>query len=318
LAALTLAAGVLLARRGRPEALAMVPAAAYLGQGLVGINDLSLDWTLWLSAGILATASLTPELQADQKPAARIRAEPGLIMAGIAMLVVLAVGLTGLFNRVGTSRALGLGQAYIAVHSGAAAVPLLRDVVARDPRRPEHWANYGEALDSIGSAAAAAQAFQEAIRLDPRYPLHWRNLAIELGRLGNIPGAYAAAEKAVAADQWDPESLDLVAQLALSRGDADRAARAGAEAAKIEPNNLARYDAPVLAMLSLQRFREAESLLDTAFENGGADNAVMRLRRAQLYAATSRKDLALKDLEAALIIDPKNADAAKLKQDLSK
>ncbi|HEV2250639.1 MAG TPA: O-antigen ligase family protein [Candidatus Limnocylindria bacterium] len=317
-AAVVLGYGVLLAGRGRLEALALVPVAAYLGQGIVGVNDVSLDWVLWLSAGVIAGASGSLSRPDPVPQPVRLAPSAGLVAAGLIVLVAAAVGVVGITGRVGASRVLGQAQALVDAGAGGPAIPLARAVVTFDPRRPEHWSNYGAALSAAGADPAAVEAFRVATRLDPSYPNHWRNLAIELGRLGNIPGAYLAAQRAVVADAWDPDSLDLLAQLALSRGDAEQAAAAGTEAVKLDPAHLSRYDAPVFADLSLGRFADAERLLAQAFENGGENSSLLRYRRAQLYAATNRKALALEELDAALRLDPKNADAAKLKQDLTK
>jgi hypothetical protein len=82
----------------------------------------------------------------------------------------------------------------------------------------------------------------------------------------------------------------------------------------VDPGNLDAYDAPVLADLSLQRFSEAERLLGQAFNHG--DNVRLRFRRAQLYAATDRPQLALADLDVILKAEPTNPDAILLKQQL--
>jgi O-antigen ligase/Flp pilus assembly protein TadD len=309
---LVVLAGVRLAERRDAAALALVPVAAYLGQGSVGINDLSLDWVLWLAAGVIAGAAARPIALGRS---ARLRPATNTAVAAVAVAVILVagVGLVLAAQRIGGSRELGLAQALLG-RNGPEAVLHARAALQQDPRRPELWANYGGALANNGSDAAAVPAFIEATRLDPTYPNHWRNLALVLGRLGNTTGAYAAVKRANAADPWDPDSLVLLSQLALARGDPQLAAAKGALAVRVDPANLDGYDAPVLADLSLQRFNEAERLLEQAFTHG--ENVRLRFRRAQLYAATQRQQLALADLDVVLKAEPTNPDAIKLKQQL--
>jgi Flp pilus assembly protein TadD len=309
---LVVLAGVRLAERRDPAALALVPVAAYLGQGSVGINDLSLDWVLWLAAGVIAGAAGVPVALRRSAQGRRATAPPVGVVVGTVILVA-AIGLSFAVQRIGGSRELGLAQAQLA-QNAPESLPHARASLAQDPRRPELWANYGAALANNGDDAAAVRAFSEATRLDPTYPNHWRNLALVLGRMGNTTGAYAAIKRANVADPWDPDALTLLSQLALARGEPELSAEKGTLAVRMEPANLAAYDAPVLANLSLQRFNEAERLLEQAFTRG--DSVRLRFRRAQLYVATQRVQLALADLDVVLKAEPTNPDALALKRQI--
>ena len=148
----------------------------------------------------------------------------------------------------------------------------------------------------------------------PRQALYWRDAAIARLSSGDESSALALLEEAVRAEQFDTDSVQLLAILSFNHGDYARAIAEGELAARLRPSDATVYDAPVQARMKLSQWHEAETLLGTALQR--APNAHLHVLLARVYAATDRPQLAMMEVDAALALDPSNSEALQLRSAL--
>lgn len=305
-------AAVRLARQGHPAAIALVPLAAYFGQGLVTINDIGTDWIPWLCFGVIAEAS-------GRRVAARARAPyPRWAVAAVgALALAAAVAATAAANdRVIASDRFGRSESLVANSRGTQAVPEAIGAVETDPRRAEYWSGLGTALNASDKVVQASAAFAEAARLKPSQPIFWSNLALMRLFVQDVHGASVALEKATAADPWDQQSRDLSARVALLLGDAERASREGHLAVELQPTEPSVYEAAVLADIRVGKLKQAEDMVRNGLTLIKPPASLqLHLLLAQVLHAEKRDDEARAEIAAALAIDPQNKAALQLQQD---
>jgi O-antigen ligase/Flp pilus assembly protein TadD len=301
-----------LARAGHPASLALVPLAAFFGQGLVTINDLGTDWIPWLAMGVIAGSS-------GSRLVARERtAYPRWILAVAAAVALIAAGAGTVAGnqRVAASDHFGRSESLIAANRGAEALPEAIAAVQADPRRAEYWSGLGTALNASDRVIAAGAAFAEAARLKPSQPLFWTNLALMRLFVQDTPGASLALSKATAADRWDPQSRDLAARVALLLNDAEKASREGHLAVELQPTEPTVYEAPTIADIRLGKLKEAEDMLRNGLTQIKPPASLgLHILLAQVLHAEKRDADARVEVAAALAIDPQNASALKLQQE---
>ncbi len=107
-----------------------------------------------------------------------------------------------------------------------AAVEALQRLVALNRQRHDGWYLLGELLSEDARPAEAAKAFAEALRIKPDWLDAQFNFGLLAWRAGHLDRAWQAFESAAARQ---PERVGLheaMAQLAVERGDANRAADA--------------------------------------------------------------------------------------------
>jgi Flp pilus assembly protein TadD len=310
---ITIVLAVRLARADHPAGLALVPLAAFFGQGLVNINDMGIDWIPWLCIGVIAGASGT-RIAGRRRASVPVRWLP--IAVGVVALAVGVAGISAARDRIAASGHYGLSQSLADANRGAEAFPEASTAVQLDPRRAEYWSGLGVALNSSDKPIAAAAAFAEASRLKPSDPTFWRNLALMRLFAQDTRGAAVALARATAADPWDPPSHDLAARVALLLSDPAKAAREGHLAVELNPTDPTVYEAPVLADLSLGKLTEAEDLLRRGLTIIPAPPSLqLHLLLAQVLHAEKRDADARAEIAAALAIDPQDKNALKLQQD---
>jgi O-antigen ligase/Flp pilus assembly protein TadD len=308
-------AALRLARRVHPAALVLVPLGAYLGQGLVDVNDIALDWVMWVALGVLAGATgvalptRSPNRRASRSPSAWRRS--WIVGAPVALAVVLAVA-SGI-SRVTASRSLLVSAAQIAVGDQKGAIPPALEATRSDARRPEYWASLGTALAG-SNTAAAAMAYLTAAQRAPWQPLYWQDLALVYRAAGNPQGAMAAARRAVHVDPANAVARALVATLLLDAGDFIGAARDGENAVRIFPSEQT-LEAPTLAYIKLERWSDAIRLARLGLSL--SDSAHLHLRLAQALTGANQIAEARSELAIVLAADPKNAEALDLKDFLA-
>jgi len=313
LLAIAVVLAVRLARAGHPASIALVPLAAFFGQGLVSINDLGTDWIPWLCIGLLAGAS-GRRLSARARPA-----YPAARLALAAVALALAVTLAGVVTgnqRVIASEHFGRSESLIAANRGPEAIPEAMAAVQSDPRRAEYWSGLGAAFNAAGQILPASAAFTEAARLKPSQPVFWGNLALMRLLVQDPHGASFALARAIAADPYDPQIRDLSARVALVLNDAEKASRDGHLAVELNPDQPAVYEAPTVADIRLGKFKEAEDMLRNGLTLITPPASLdLHLLLAQVLHAAKRDADARAELAAALAISPDNATALRLQQE---
>jgi O-antigen ligase/Flp pilus assembly protein TadD len=311
LLAVVVVLAVRLARRGHPAALALVPLAAFFGQGLVTINDMGTDWIPWLLCGVVAGFS-------GQRLVSRERvASPRWVSAtlGVVAVAVLAVGVFAASERVSASDHFGQSEALVATN-GFQALPHAIAAVQKDPRRAEYWSGLGAALNATNKVVAASEAFSEAARLKPTGTVFWSNLALMRLLLQDVHGASLALDRANAADPWDAQSRDLTARVALLLNDPARASREGHLAAELRPTDPGVYEAATAADIRLGKPESAEAMLRRGLTMIEPPASLpLHLLLAQVLHAEKRDAEARAEVAAALSIDPTNPAALQLQQD---
>jgi O-antigen ligase len=315
LAAIVLAAlaAIRLARRGDPLALAAVPLAAYLAQGLVDVNDVSLDWIPFFAMGLLAgAAGETVLVVAPRSKRARRSASPrpgwvggvGWAFVTVALVAAAAAALP----RVGASRAELLGQTRLNVGAAPEAIDMETDAVQRDPRRAEYWSSLGAALAGVNSVAASS-AFVTASEMAPHDRTHWLNISVTQRALGNLGGGIAAARRAVAADPNSSRAHRNLANALLQAERFEEAASEGETALRLyqAPEM---YEEPILAYIRLARWDRAVELANAAVKLTSFPHYYLRLAQA-LHGAGREKD-SREALDVVLQQTPKDPEALDL------
>jgi len=311
LIAFALAAAVGFAQARDPRALLAVPLLAYLGEGVVNVNDLGLDWVLWMSIGCLISGVARP---LTRRPRAASYSSAGAV--AFVLLLAAVYGVTASRGRLLASEYYAREESMSTAAQGLAAVEAGRQAIAIDPGRSEYWSGFGRALLLAGNPGAAAQGFQEATTRDPWQPQYWRNLA--LARLSNADsrGASDALHKAVAADPYDAESHSLLARLSYNAGDYMQALAEGKIMVRLMPGKVDEYEAPFRAALALNKLQDDADLLE--FGVAHTDSNALRDELAQIYDALGQRERALALVRDVLARDPSDGVALQLLETYTK
>lgn len=107
-----------------------------------------------------------------------------------------------------------------------AAIEALQRLVAGNRQRHDAWYLLGELLAEDTRPAEAAKAFAEALRIKPDWLDAQFNFGLLAWRAGHLDRAWQAFESAAARQPERSELHEAMAQLAVERGDANRAADA--------------------------------------------------------------------------------------------
>jgi tetratricopeptide (TPR) repeat protein len=299
-----------LARMKSPFAVAAIPLAAYLGQGLVNVNDISLDWVMWLSAGAIAAGGPRP---VGWWPA---RARPRLWSAATACLLgaIALLATAGSLQRITGSELFKSAIATAQDGQGATAIEFARSALRIDPRRAEYWNAFGDALAVAGNANAAATAFADAAARAPWDPGYPRNIALQKVRLGDVPGATRAIQRSLELDPNDPDSLDISARFTFNRGDYAEAARIGAKATRLLPTIVSFYEVPVRSYMQLKQYQDAERLLDSGLS--AINDAHLHVLLGRVYLLEGRRGESARQADLALALRPDLTEAKDLRSQL--
>jgi len=301
-----------MARRGEPGALALIPLLAYLGQSLVGVNELAVDWMFWSSAGVIGAAGALP-LRSRSRGPQRIRGSRAV--GALAVLGAVVVGAAAGAPRLVAGEAMQGSEGYAAANRASEAIPYGQQAVEADPRRAEYWASYGAALSRGSQPAPAAAALTVAVERQEWQPTFWKDLAITWGKGGNGVAAFAAADRATRADPFDSEARDLLASVAYDRGDFGRAAVEGERALALGRREASTYFTVISAYIQLKELGRAEALSREATTR--YDTARLRLQLAAILADEGKTTEATASLDMLLREDPTNRDALLLRQALT-
>ncbi len=312
LVVLAVLGGLRLVGEGEIAAFALIPLAAYLGQSLVNVNEIVLDWPFWVSLGVIAGATgRTPRITGPSAP------RKAATVGAIALAGAVLISVTTVLPRIVVGEDLLSSEAYAAANRQSEAVPYGRSAVQIDPRRGEDWSSYGVALFGAGEGTAALIAFERAASLQPWQPLSWENLALAWVRLGNGDAAFAAAKLAPVADPYDAVGHSLVASLASAQGDYALAAKEGelAIAYQLTPDP-STYRTTINAYIQLKKLDRAESLGRKAVSL--FPDVQFRLQLAAILGDEGKTAEALTLVDQVLAQQPNNTGAQQLRELLLK
>lgn len=299
-----------LAGRGNDAALALVPLFAYLGTSLVNVNEVVLDWTFWVAAGVLASAGALPLLprRPNRFDVRSPRTRLGVLALGTAIALVVFTQIP----RLVASEAMLASEAFAGANRGVEAIPFGQQAVAADPRRAENWSTYGTALFVGQKLPAAAAAYTAAAALQSWQGQSWRNLAITWGAMGNTVATLAAAERAVATDPYDSVNHALLSSIVYDRGDFARAAAEGerAIALSLSPTS-GSYFITISAYAQLKQLDQAEPLSRRAV--AAYPTKPLQLQLAAILADEGKKEEAVAVLDGLLKQFPDDVDSLRLK-----
>src|SRR5690348_5541581 len=123
-----------------------------------------------------------------------------------------------------------------------AALKLMEQVVERHPANPEAWGRRAQLLYQNGQVEQAESALQKAFDISPNYPFGFLLRGLFRYHEGEVPGALLLFRRA--AEAYDPEALDALAQVYMLIGDCEMklnrpvAARAALQIAlRCDPGN---------------------------------------------------------------------------------
>jgi O-antigen ligase/cytochrome c-type biogenesis protein CcmH/NrfG len=332
-----------LAFRTDVHPLAQVGAAmlvAFLGTGLITINEISTDWLFWAAAGTIAAVASRPSGAAtdeakgkrSSRKSARAKgasADVGLDARHVAALLCAAVGL---------ALALTASNAWEASRSnrssqqarlqGRAAEAIDRGLLAArlDPGRAEYWHGLGLAYISAARWADASVALERAIKLAPYDVRNIGDLAraqlLLAGSSGAAPRARAIelSDQAVRTDPNNPRAHLTRAVVMQVSGNLPEALRAVERALSLDPRstNATLYVAATQIYLDSARPADAVRVAREGLGILGPILASMPLRYelARALVATSQPSLALMELDAALSIQPGHVPSQRLRAEI--
>lgn len=327
-----LAAGAWFAWRARTRvaAFAMATLAAHLGQGVVAVDHVGVDWVPWLALGLVASLpgsgnafrGTAPDAAApapaSSKPgmtaAGRSR---GTASAGLALdATVLGLAVLGgllAWQSVRASEALLQSSLALARGDGTTAVAKAQEAIRLDPQRAAYWHGLGVVHSAAGRMQQAVDAFQRAAELNWYQSDSWRNLAIahlkrfDAGEKDAGRAALAAAERAVAVEPSNAVAHFVLGRVLLGLGEDERAAAEGERAVAIVPSE-EYFELLGIAYVNLKRWEDAERVVVPRV----AANPVFRLLAAHVYAGTGRVQLAKEQLQQYLQARPGDPGALAL------
>lgn len=307
---LTIARALNVAGSRDSDALVLVLVAAYLGQALVTITDVGLEWMPFVAAGLSAASWLDRPL-----PNTSRQHQWGPIAAfGVGALIALVFLSQAQLSRLAASEAIASAEALRTSGHPLFAIDYARQALQLDNRRAEYWGFFATALQEAGNPGAARSAFQEAAQREAWNPLYWQNIALTYLAQNDDAHALASLDRAIAADPNRAAVRDLAARVTFNKGDWNRALLDGAMAIRIDPTNLDEYEAPVRAAIHLRDWQQAESLLRTGLTQ--KDTPHFHVLLALVYADSGRRADAVSEITRALALAPGDPEATQLQQQI--
>lgn len=141
-----------------------------------------------------------------------------------------------------------------------AAIEALQQLLAGNRQRHDAWYLLGELLSADDRRAEAAKAFAEALRIKPDWLDAQFNFGLLAWRAGHLDRAWQAFESAATRQPERSELLEAMAQLAVERGDPNRAADALQKLDRLGGGSATLNFNVAVALQRAGRAREAEAL----------------------------------------------------------
>lgn len=288
--------------------------AAYLAHGLVTVGSVSVDWLPWIVVG--AGASLDAVAQRAEER----RRWPAFVYAAIALAALAGAG-------SGAVATIANHDAWFAAHNLSPARAALAERAADEATRLDGgraalWALLGDVRAIAGRPRDAADAHNEAARRAPYVAGYLDSVALDRARQaaagdlrdGGVDAAYAATERAISIDRYQPENHATNARIAALFGDYDKALSEASRATDLYPFGSG-YDELVAtnALKVSDKFAARDAVQKVIVHR---ETATLRVALATLDLALGDRASAIVHVKRALVLDPNNADAKRLAQQL--
>jgi O-antigen ligase/tetratricopeptide (TPR) repeat protein len=337
-AAIAIVAALVTMRAGfQPLAITgLVMVSAFLGTGLVTVDDIGSSWLFWAGAAAVATATANrssaevkpPVRESSHRRWTRATRRPSNLPLGVALLFAV----TGFLLLLTTWSALDASRSERAARDARLlgkvpqAVELGLTATRADPARPEYWHDLGLAYVAAARWSEASAAFDRASHLAPYDVRHIGDLArteLILARAGDSKArelALELAETAVRVDPNNPQSHATRAVIMQGVGNLPEAARSAERAITLDPTtvNAGPYVTATQIYLALGRVSDAIRIARQGLLTVGPPVTSIELRvelaRALLMSGQPREALAT--LDAALAIQPDNRSALLLREEV--
>ena len=138
--------------------------------------------------------------------------------------------------------------------------------VAADPRSARSLVNLGTALAQLGDLDAAIARFEEALAIDPEQTTAHFNLGSTLVSQQRPEEALPHLQAAVAATPYDAEAQLMLARALVASGDDWASLEHFKLAAQLDPGNEAAVTGGAAALVRLEQFARARSVLEAGHQ----------------------------------------------------
>ena len=204
-----------------------------------------------------------------------------------------------------------LGTAYMRLDRIDDAVRYVQQGADRHPERAEVWARLAQMSLAKGDVAGAEQSFLRATRLEPSNPSYLYNYGWLLDQGDRDAEAARYYERAIAASSLSFEAMNNLALIEAAQGRSNRALALLDQAVESNPENESSYLNRGNYYAMLRQWKDALANYARALDLNPL-NVVAAVESARTHLELDRADIAVEELNAALDIDPRAADAYEL------
>lgn len=297
---------------------------AFLGTGLTTVNELGTEWLFWIGAGTIAASTSSPWTTSHKRTVQRShRAPRSRLLGALALLgIALLAQFTGLAAVDASRLARSSAQLRLSAQPALAINPGVRATVS-DPRRAEYWHVLGLAYIATGRIPDAAAAFDHAAALAPyntRFVGDFARAELILVTRGDESARARARELGSVLVRNDPNNPQAhLTQAVISQvlGDLPAALSSVERALALDPNSMNEelYVTATQVMVASGRSSDAIRVAREGLAVFGTAQSAMALRieLARALVASGQLREALTELDKALVIQPNNAMALALR-----
>lgn len=312
-----------LRRKGRTPAMVVgvVGVAAFLGGGVLTVNDVGTEWLLWASLGLISTTVGMdhPNERLPRRHATSRSHEP--VMIGGIVLLTLAVAFLEM-RPVQASAAALASRSARAAGAEDRAVRNAQTATELDPGRAGLWHELGLSHAAAQQYDEAVEAFQAAVARAPYHGVYRVNLARAYAALasGGNDAARALATReadlAVRLDRNNPTIHRARAEILLAIGRAPDAVSDIEEVRRLDPviADIRFFELAGRIYLSAGVPAKAVEVLETSVVRLGpeAPEPRVRLLLAEALIGAGRRADAVTVIERVLAREPNNERARAL------
>ena len=187
----------------------------------------------------------------------------------------------------------------------AAALTLLRELTAQEPKNYRAWFDLAYAHTMLGERAEAIAAYKKALALRPKLTQASLNLGILLLEEKQAAEAVQHLEAVVAARPKDAQAHLLLADAVAASGDSGQAVERYRRTLALDPKSHPAHYALGRLLVELKKFEEAEQHLAQAIQLQPADTTA-RVEMARLWELTGREEEARRFYAELVEREPSN------------